>query len=85
MNEAEKTITTSARKPLPRPDELEMMDRSAFMLAFHEEMQGADPNEPIDAAFDRAMTRVQAFLADRAARSKAPDCSPKAALRMPGA
>ncbi len=47
------------------PDDLSILDRSAFCFAFHEEMERADKREPAVDVMERAMVRVRAFIAAR--------------------
>jgi len=48
-----------------RVEDLSILDRSAFNLAFQEEIDAADPEEPVTEAFRRATLRVERFLARR--------------------
>lgn len=52
-----------------RVEDLSILDRSAFNLAFQEEIDAADPEEPVTEAFRRATLRVERFLARRTAAS----------------
>lgn len=67
------------------PADLNILDVSAFGLAFHEEMGRADPKEAAVDVVERAMDRVRAFIVarDAARTGERVQSDPEPALRAP--